>query len=706
MEIVTFVEIDVGLTPDTYRFGYASEQQRGYDHIPSLKSVNVRPAVLDPGESIGQRETITISCLDHLHRFDVDNFEDGTFWTKFRARYNTIEGAPVRVYRGLAGQALADMDIYLYVADSLQISRSGASIVAKDPLSLLDTQAAQAPRASEGELDADLLAAGMTFDLLPVGVGDLQYPAAGKGVLGGSELIEFTRVADTITIVQRGINIPADDHDEGTKFQLALEYVDKTPSFLVNDLLLGYTSVNPAWINILDWESSVDAFVDRIYSAIIADPTSVKKLLDELCQQIALVFYWDAAANQIRLRPLLANATTGMIPETKMLESSFNSTEQPAKRVSQIWTYYAQRDPCESVDEPNNYKRVLVKIAPNAGDFPKQSIRKIFSRWIPFPGRATAQRLNELIIARYQIPPRKFKFSLFRNEIDFPPPLSAVADVRHWFLVDANGIQTTVKSQMISVANGDAEIDYDAEELRFVGTDLGPEVDKFIFIESDLFDVNLRDLFEEVYTEPNDGDTVTFVVEENVRIGATTRDTGLPALHVGDWPELVDLFLVINNARIEGVGGTGGGARRVRTGLGGVGGTAIFTRRAITIKNNGGHIWGAGGGGGAGRLTTFPDGATEPVIDDRSVGGGGAGFLPGFEGTSAIGVATKSATEFLGSPGDGVRHGRGGNPGFPGQNAPGGAVGATGGAAGKAIDGISFVTFDGPPGDIIGAQVN
>lgn len=707
MDIVAFVELTIA--GDTYRFGYASELQFGYDHIPSLKSITMRPAILDPGESIGQRETVTIQFLDHLHRFDVDNFEDGTFWTKFRARYVTVEGATVRVIRGRVGQLIADMDTYLYIATTLQLSRTGATLQAKDPLTLLDSKAAQAPKISEGELDADILAADMAFTLAPAGIGDLQYPAAGKGVLGGKELIQFTRVADAVTIVQRGINVEPDDHDEGTKFQLVLEYVDKKPSELVSDLLLNYTDVDPAWITITDWQNGVDNFVDRVYSAMIASPTSVKKLLDELCVTIALIFYWDPFAEQIRLRPLLASATVGGIDENRIIEGSFSSVEQPEKRVSQIWTYYAQRDPVEDVDDDKNYQRVLVKIAPNAGDFPQQAIRKIHSRWIPFPARATAQFLNELMVARYQIPPRRFKLSLFKNKDDVPPPLAAIADLRHWFLVDGMGIQETVKSQAVSLIQSDAEVGYDFEELKFDEDVLAPEPNKFIFIEVDSYNVNLRDLFEQVYTEANDGDTVTFVVETGIRVGSR-RSNGGPSIIVGDWPPeegTVTLFLRLSaGSRVEGVGGDGGGAVDAgQSPNGHAGGTALFTRHPITVTNLG-SIWGGGGGGGGGRIKRTlglgPGGEPIIVFDGRSVGGAGAGFEPGLEGVSAVIENRFEATEFAGTAGDGLKHGHGGAPGQPGT----GGTGYLGGAAGRAIDGVSFITFDGPAGDIIGPQVN
>lgn len=731
MEIVTFVELDIGTPTVTYRFGYASEEQLGYDHIPSLKGVNVRSAVLDPGESIGERETITISFIDHLHRFDVDDFYKGTFWTKFRARYPNIEGATIRVKRGRRDQTLTSMDTYLYVADRYQISRSGATITAKDPLSLLASKAAQAPKITQGEISANLLAAGMAFTLTPAGIGNLQYPAAGKGVLAGKEVISFTRVNDNITITSRGENITAIDHEQGAKFQLALVYNGATPSAIINDLLVNYTEVNPAWITLSEWQQQVDAFINRLYTSTIAEPTSVKKLLDELCAQIGLVFFWDAFAKQIRLRPLLQTATTSSVTEEIMEDGSFDSKEQPDKRVSQAWTYYGQRDPCRPVDEPDNYRRAVVKFAPNEADFAQPAIRKIFSRWISFVGRSAAERLNDLIISRYQVPPRKFNFSLFRNQDSFPPQLGAHISVAHWFLVNGNGDPVTVSSQVTSVEHDDASVNYDAEEVRFAGVELEPETDRYVFIENDCFNVNLRDLYNQIYTAPNNGDNIYFIVAASARVGSLRRDDHtVPAMTVGNWPEAVNLFLTVNG-RIQGVGGRGGGAELLGlSNIGQQGGTAFYTRRAITITNNGQGtsesrtgIWGGGGGGSVIH-------STPPSLDARTnTGGGGAGFIGGLSGqhpdparaelftvngrdlrngteTNGAFATLETLTDDMGGFPDGWA-GQGGTPGQAGFGAggvpPNGPV--DGGPAGIAIDGVSFVTFA-VVGSILGPQVN
>lgn len=697
MHIVTFIRLT--LDSDVYLFGYASEEAGQYNHIPSLTSARVKPAIIEPGVSIGQRESVTVSLIDHLYRFDTDDFNAGTFWTKFRARYASIEGAQLELIRGEQGQDIADMDVYLYIAQSLQISRTGATIVAKDPLILLTARSAQAPNITEGELAASISDVDGSLTLSPAGIGNLQYPASGKAVIGGAEIVSFTRSGDNVTLTTRGENRDAQSHDEGAKFQLALVYENELPSAIVFDLLSNYTEIDPAWITLEDWQQSVDVFIDRVYGAEIPVPTSVSKLLDELCEQVGLVFFWDALAQQIRLRPLLAAAPTRLLTVDQMTEGSFTATEQPDKRVSQVWTFYGQRDPVLNLTDTENYRRVAVALASNQADFIQPAIKKIFSRWINFPARTTAERLNDIILSRYQLPPRKFSFQLFRSGEEFQlPALGAQLNLQHWFLVDADGAQVTVAAQATSAAHDDAHITYAAEEARFAGEDptLEDAEYKYVFIDGDQFNINLRDQYDQIYTTPNDYDQIIFVISAGARVGGAipVGSQDVPSLDVGDWPEMVELTL-INDGRIQGIGGGGGGSGAVTTQQDGLpGGTAIYTRRIINVENNG-LIYG-GAGGGAARINVNIN------VFFNSAGGGGAGFLAGGAGgyVEPKSPVASGGTQDAGGNGQ-VDGGAGGNPGQPGNN----SSSNTGGAAGPAVDGDSFITLTGA-GTLVGPTIN
>ena len=95
---LTYVEIDVPQwtqqSPDspvdeaTLRFAVATDYlPNSIPAIPSITDISIRPATISLGENLGQRAEVTVTFRDHRHRFDGEDFNSGTFWGKFRARY-------------------------------------------------------------------------------------------------------------------------------------------------------------------------------------------------------------------------------------------------------------------------------------------------------------------------------------------------------------------------------------------------------------------------------------------------------------------------------------------------------------------------------------------------------------------------------------------------------------------------------------------
>jgi hypothetical protein len=225
--------------------------------------------------------------------------------------------------------------------------------------------------------------------------------------------------------------------------------------------------------------------------------------------------------------------------------------------------------------------------------------------------------------------------------------------------------------QVTSIERDEDRLVIDAEEMLFsafvdVDDPDGGGDAHLVIIDSDTYNVNLRTLHDSFYTAPVGGESIVCIIEAGSKVGSTS--TAVPAFVVGDWPDSVDITIRILG-RIQGRGGNSGLA----------GGTAFYTRYAVTVDNDG-QIYGGGGGGGF-----YTSGGVTAVF---GYGGGGAGFNPGLGGTTEIGGA--------GDPGAGS----GGGPGQPGVDSSG-----PGGAAGTAIDGVSFVTFD-TVGSIAGPQVN
>jgi hypothetical protein len=170
-----------------------------------------------------------------------------------------------------------------------------------------------------------------------------------------------------------------------------------------------------------------------------------------------------------------------------------------------------------------------------------------------------------------------------------------------------------------------------------------------------------------------------------------------------------DVLHIINNGRIGGVLGAGGGSQLV----GGVGGTGLYTRNRILVTNNG-TIFGGGGGGGGGGNASWVYSTGDQGSASGGLGGNGEGFsTSGTVTLSARGNGTAGTTSgYAGAvfPGDtapwatgggggqGGTMGVAGSTGSPGtrggtQSGGGAGAGASGGLSGYYVDGNSYVAW-------------
>lgn len=699
-----------------------------YDAIPCLGTVNVTPGVIDPGRSIGTRGKVQVSAADFP---TSDSFLDqyaalrayaperqGSFWPKLRARHVSLQGAPLRVMRGELGADLSTYRVEHYFIESLLVDADGVDIVAKDALSFCDPKKAQCPVLSTGRLAAAIDDNDISFSLTPAGIGNLEYPSSGVLCLSGKEMIDYTRTGDTISVVGlRGqYGTKAQAHPEDSVAQQVVFFDAESAADIVYSLLVDYTpGIDPAWCNLPAWRDEADQYIGHLYRAIVPAPTSVKTLLDEMMVQAGCSLWWDPVAERIEfqtLRPIAPSAE--VIDGSHILESSFKAKEQPDKRVSQHWCYYGLTDPTNKVDKEANFQAAVLKIDTTAeDDYGAPAFDKVLARWIAVDNRPAAERLNAMKVARYRDPPRLASFALFATDA-FLPNMGGGIQVQDTSLQNPDGSAATVPFYITSRRDTADVIEYQAEEFLF-SEDAVPDDERAVFIDVDRFNVNLRDLYDSLYSSVPTGATVNFTVSRGAYVGGQLL--GQPSITVGDWP--VDTIVrLINGASGQGVldsavlgrGGNGGGYPGDPTGQ--AGSTAIYTRRALLLKNYG--TIAGGGGGGEPRIGYGVDFHADPPNFGFFVAGagGGAGFNSNEFGVRRGGLRG-SGGDTPGQDGtttDGGFHGNcalgpagnGGDLAQPGKYNSG-ADGYT--AAGAAIDGVSFVTFE-VTGTILGAQIN
>lgn len=704
--------------PVTLRFAQPADYlPADIEAIPSINSVSFTPGTVSLGEDLGQRATLSVSFGDHrwsdtgtgfdkyLANRGYDPFEQGTFWGKFRARHPYLRGRAIRLIRGLVGQPLAEMETRHYILESFTGPTPDGiyTLTAKDVLKLADGDRAQAPKLSNGFLVSAITASATAATLSPAGVGNAEYPTSGHVAIGGKEICAFTRSGNALTLTRAQYGTTAVAHDAQDRAQLVLRYVAQDPANIIADLLQNYAEVPSAFIPITAWLAETQAFNRRLYTGVIAEPTSVNDLCSELIEQAALAVWWSDLQQQIRLQVLRAISTDAAVFDAEtILQGTLSVQEQPGKRISQVWTYFGQRNPLEGIEKPDNYRSTALTVDLQAQtDYGAPAIKKIFSRWIPAFGRTVALRLNDIQIGRFRDPPRKLSFSLFRVPGDETVRQGGGYRVGAYAFQDETGASVTVPIQVTRLNPDVDKFSVEAEEMLFVNLDDEDLTDRHVIIDGDATNLNFRTIHDTLYPTPVVGDTVTFTIESGVKVGST--NAALPAINVGSWPTGVILKLVIYG-RIQGMGGMGGDS--FGTVQGRVGGPALYVRFPISIEAHG-EIWGGGGGGGRGSFVTVGGAPKKP-----GSGGGGAGYLGGVGGNTAYpgdtpngqpGATGTPTSGGAGGKGDGgwTQAGAGGGPGLAGI-----AASALGGAPGAAIDGNTFVTFSAGLGDIRGPRIN
>ena len=722
--------------PSTIRFAVASDYLSEIDQgslpaIPSVVAVDHTPAVIRLGEDLGERASVRITFLDHP---DSDLTQDpyiserpnpaGTFWGRFRARHRFILGRPLRWIEGKVGQSISEMDTRHYIIEAIDgPDVSGrVTIVAKDVLKLADGSRAQVPRLSRGVLSATITDTDASITLSPAGIGNLEYDGVELIAINDEILRVTARSGDTLTVTRGQEFTEASAHEEDDTVQAVRVYTNQRASVIVRDLLVNDAGVDPTLIDLTRWNSDYDDFINRVYSARIAEPTPVRQLISELMEQVGFSLYVDELANAIKFVPLRALATpVGTLSDDVLVADSLSYRDQPEKRVSQVWVYYGQRNPLEKLDEPKNFSVARLDVdlgAESAQEYGQSAIRTLYSRWITRGTPDNAEAAASLIIERFRNPPQKFQFALQRcPNLDCPDASQSVL-LRSRVLQDDTGAQVSVPVTIISRADNWRGYTFEGEEFRIQPLD--PDAPDVITLaelgDTATANINLRDVYfpGSRAIPPTDDTKITFVVPGTTIIGGVVAG---PTISTGDWPAGADVTLQVNG-QVLGRGGRGGDGGFDGT-AGEAGSTAILATRAISIVNNGTIAGGGGGGGGGGGALDFS------VFSSASGGGGGGGagknvgaggfggplgFTPGQNGSD--GTNTAGGAGGAGGSDIGVQGGTGGAGGNLGQaGAAGGPgigdavdTGGAGGAAGAAIEGSSFVTLTGS-GTIIGAQV-
>jgi len=693
-------------------------------------------AQLEQASSVGdyiKTEAAAITLPDATTDYEVrgafDPYERGTLLSKWLARnpYYTRYGCGVR--DGLMSQTLDEMRLRRYMLDKIDGPNEGVvALVATDLFGRVDARQAMAPRHSRGRLAAPLSSTDFQLTLDPVGIGDLEYPAAGRAAIK-DEAVAFTRVGDVLTLTERGVfDTPVEDHDQQDTVQLILSFEAMAPSDIADHLLVNYTNVDAP--HIADWSEQAAAIVD-LYTGHIAVPTPVEDLVAELQKQAGFTLYPDPVLDKIRMTALRAGVVSPTVNDRNWIKAgSFTWQRLHERRVSEVAVHFGLRNPLGDLDDPKNYHSVAVVTDPFAEGKYGYALHEIFSRWIPQFARDPALRCGNRLLTLYVDPPITAEFVLSAAR-------DGELDVARYFALqvkeiqDQLGAERPVTMATVSLARGEREIKAKAQQVAFtVDQDDGV---RRVHIDNNSANLNLRQIHDQQFLPPTGDEIIEFYVTANVLVGSTSA--GAYALRTGTWPDMYvrpKLFILGRVQGKGGVGGTGGGGHPtlLAPAAGGLGGPALLFEAFFDFDMSEGQVWGGAGGGGGGGWGQVQNvnfgggggggggcgneaalGAAGKISWTDGGGGSGAHGQPGTSSTVEAGGAGGAGghwtnifgTAFGGKGGDGGGPGEDGQAGTDGNNL--GVVGAAGGAAGNAIEGVFFINWLSTEGDIRGGIV-
>lgn len=534
-------------TTKTYRYCTANAALPvGVQAYPLIKDKGVQftPQVLTPGKGLGVRGSVTVKMTDmpfsdagvdpYLSSRSYNPMEQGTYWGKFRARNPFYLGRPLRVLTGYIDPdnfSWDDFQTREYVIDSFKgPSRDGeVEWIAKDVLALADDKKAVCPRHSTGQLVADISASDTSFTLVPVGIGNAEYPASGRIVIGG-EGMDFTRSGDVCTVTRDVYNTGAKEHKASDTVQLVKRWVNADIQDIIYELFTDYTpGFKPAWITKDDWDAERDAFLPGSWSADIVEPTGVNTLIGELNEQGTCFNWWDEIAQKVRFKALRKpdeNIDT-LSDEDHNLFRSVNLTDDMSARVSQVVVHFDRIDPTKKLDEVSNYRQHYVgpdteSSGPN--EYGINSIKTVFSRWFTNASLGRVQALSETMLKRFTDPPRTLTYKLDASKAQ------AVGDV---FWASTRGIQDVTgargRANMMVIESREIEAGT-TYELKAQENIWNPRIQDNtnlrVYISRDEVNVNLYDRFVSEYGTPIAGQSVEFIVLPGVVVGGDAAAVG------------------------------------------------------------------------------------------------------------------------------------------------------------------------------------
>lgn len=445
----------------------------GENMIPAISGeIQKAPTSISGGKGLGNRAVVNVKIKDFPHHDrGVDPYVDertydpettGTFWPRFIKRNPYFEGRTLKVYTGYINTPFSWDDFQVQEYDITDISgpdRGIVTVTAKDILIRTYKEKSQYPAISNGKLLADITDAATSATLTPTGIGS-EYPASGTVSIGG-EAITFTRSSDTLTLTGRAQwGTEAKAHSADDVVQICETWTDVNVVDVLEESLVTGAGLPAAYIPYdngatgtnENWDDEKELWLSAsTVNGILMKPESIEKVIAELSEQFMFDIWWDAVAQEVRIKALSpeppGSSINTLTEGYNILKDSVKIKRNAKDRVTEMQVWYGKLDYSKK-DELEEYSKASIKVDPSrssADKYGSTSKRVIMCRWIT--DGAQAAQLAGRLFARFADTPETITFEVATKD-DSLFEMAGRVEVDSWQFQDFSGANEPRKFQI------------------------------------------------------------------------------------------------------------------------------------------------------------------------------------------------------------------------------------------------------------------
>ena len=317
--------------PVEYLFQDASNTTIIDNHRPLIKSISTAASKIPPRGGLAAVAKVKITFIDEPDTdLDTDDNitdrsyiarEQGSFWGKFKARHSFIQGQQIEIRTAFqeTSNGISDKPVWAYTTEQYQIesiswpNKNGEVVVtAKDVINLTDALNAKCPPVSQVKL----------YSALSVGTNHLFLDSL-VGIKSPDQLT-ILRINDELcevdgsTVALQGdgsykINFTASGrgiletthaaHEAGATVQEVARFDDLSINDTIYKILNSYSEVGSSHFDTTNWAATVAAWrSSSLLKNYISQPTDIKTLLSEICDQNQMMIWYDAYSSRIKMK--------------------------------------------------------------------------------------------------------------------------------------------------------------------------------------------------------------------------------------------------------------------------------------------------------------------------------------------------------------------------------------------------------------------